>query len=84
MHQSTVQPPQPRDVDEVINKMYEKRARLFLFAPKYDLYDALSSAERVEYEEVPDRGGLGGVNFAKLMHAIGKTVSSSTEPVSIA
>jgi von Willebrand factor type A domain len=81
MHPSTVQPGQPSDVDEVINKLYETRARLFLFAPKFEIYDALAGADRMEYEVVSNSAGLGDVDFAKLMNAIGKTISASTEPV---
>lgn len=80
MHASTVQPGQPRDVDEVINRIYETGARLFLFAPKFDIYEALAEADRVQYEPV-DRSGLQGVDFAKLLRTVGKTVSMSSEVI---
>jgi len=66
MHSSTVEVGQARDVDEVINKIYETRARLFLFAPRCPSYESLSSAERVEYEVVEGLG-LQGVDFAKVL-----------------
>lgn len=80
LHAATVEHGQARDVNEVINELYRQRARLFLFAPRDEVYEALATGERVEYEVVPDRTGLGGVDFGKTLRAIGKTVSASAEP----
>lgn len=80
MHSSTVQPGQPRDVDEVINKIIEKRAYVFLFAPAADIYDEIAAAPRVLYE-VHTALGLSSVDFAKLMEHVGKTVTATTVPV---
>ena len=79
MHADTVEPGQARDVDEVINKIYETRARLFIFAPRCAAYESLAEAERVEYEVV-EGAGLTGVDFAKVLKTLGKTVSASTDP----
>lgn len=81
MHPSTIESGQASDVDEVINQIYASRARLFLFAPKFEIYEALATADRVEYEVISSKQGLADVDFGKLLATLGKTVSASTEAV---
>lgn len=80
LHASSVEPGQPRDLDEVINKLIPTRAHVFLFGPESPVYDELSTAPRVIYEVHSDTG-LASVNFAKLMEFIGKTVTATTIPI---
>jgi hypothetical protein len=79
MHPSTVQPGHPSDVDEVIKKLHDTRAHLYLLAPRFHIYDALACADRTVYDVVSDNAVLGDIDFAKLMSAIGKTVSRAAE-----
>ena len=79
MHSSTVEPGQPRDVDEVKQIINKTKTRLFLYAPRFDVYNTLARASRVEYNPVPSKDGLASVDFAKLMNTIGKSVSASSE-----
>jgi hypothetical protein len=80
LHPSSVEPGQPRDLDEVINKLVPSKAYVFLYAPESPVYEELAAAPRVTYEVHSDLG-LASVDFGKLMEHIGKTVTATTTPV---
>jgi len=61
-----------------VKKIHSKRIKLYIVAPQSDAFDTLSMADRCEYEPVDEKSdGLSKTDFAKLMEAIGKSVSVS-------
>lgn len=71
-------PFQIAQIDNLIKKIHSKRIKLYIVAPQSDAFDSLSMADRSEYEPVDEQSdGLRNTDFAKLMEAIGKSVSVS-------
>jgi hypothetical protein len=71
-------PFQKAQIDNLIKKIHSKRIKLYIVAPQSDAFDTLSMADRCEYEPVAEESdGLRNTDFAKLMEAIGKSVSVS-------
>jgi hypothetical protein len=71
-------PMQKAQLGNLVKKIHRKRVKLFIFAPRSDAFVALSVADRCEYEVLGEQNdGLRNTDFAKLMDAIGKSVSSS-------
>lgn len=70
-------------IDNLIKKIHSKRIKLTILAPQSDAFDAISMADRCEYEPVSGQNdGLRNTNFAILMEAIGKSVSVSQNTTS--
>ena len=71
-------PFQKAQIDNLVKKIHSKRIKLYIVAPQSDAFDTLSMADRCEYEPVDEKSdGLSKTDFAKLMEAIGKSVSVS-------
>lgn len=71
-------PLQTSQIDNLVKKIHAKRIKLFIIAPYSAAFDSLAMADRCEYEVVDStNSGLRSTNFAKLMEAIGKSVSVS-------
>lgn len=69
---------QKTQIDNLVKKIHAKRIKFFIVAPQSDAFDTLSMADRCEYEPVDEQSdGLRNTDFAKLMEAIGKSVSVS-------
>lgn len=69
---------QKAQIDNLVKKIHSKRIKLYIVAPQSDAFDTLSMADRCEYDPVDGQNdGLRTTNFAKLMEAIGKSVSVS-------
>jgi len=83
LHPSTVESGQARDIEEVKNQIWANKARVFLYAPDFQAYRELATVPRVLYEPVAATG-LAGVDFAKLLEMLGKTISASTRPIQAA
>ena len=67
---------QKAKIDQLIEKVMDKRIKLFIVAPESDGFYRLSAADRCEYDDSgAERGGLKNVDFSKMMAAIGKSVS---------
>ena len=67
-------------VTELIKKIQDQRVMLFLVAPDSPIYQELAQADKSEYEVIDEAqrsGGLGGVDFRKVLEYIGKSVSVS-------
>jgi len=63
---------------ELIEKIHNKRVKLFIVAPESDMFYQLAMADGCEYEVVRETGnGLGDLDFANLMESVGKSVSAS-------
>lgn len=63
-------------IDALVAKAMDKRIKLFVVAPESEGFYRLASADRCEYDDSgAERGGLSNVDFAKMMSAIGKSVS---------
>jgi hypothetical protein len=64
---------------QVVEKLAERRVKLFLAAPACSKADELSCVDGAEWEVIDDNdAGLSGVNFAKLLAAMAKTISGTS------
>ena len=69
---------QKKRIDALIQKVMDKRIKLFIVAPESDGFYRLASADRCEYDDNgSEQGGLSNVDFSKMLTAIGKSVSVS-------
>lgn len=64
-------------IGELIDKIHATGVLLFVVGPQSPAYDALSAANRSTYDVVPDGNGLASVDFRKVLHQIGRSVSAS-------
>lgn len=63
-------------IDALIDKIQKLRIMLFLVAPNSEAFDALSAADKSEYEPVTAGGdGLATVDFKEILSYVGKSVS---------
>lgn len=63
-------------IDRLIEKLMEKRVKLFIIAPESEAFYRLSCADRCEYMDFADASaGLRNVDFSKMLQTIGKSVS---------
>jgi hypothetical protein len=70
-------------VSKVVEKIHDKRIKLFIYAPESEILYKLSMANGCEYEVLADaHDGMRNVDFEKLMEVVGKSVfiSQSTLP----
>lgn len=71
---------QQAQLHKLIDKIHASRVMLFIVAPDSAVFSQLAAADRSEYEVVDVMGdGLARVNFAQLLHGIGKSISVSTQ-----
>lgn len=69
---------QEKRVADLMNKLQEKRIKLFIIAPESPLFFKISEADRCEYTDLQgSRDGLSSVDFSKLLATIGRSVSIS-------
>lgn len=65
-------------IPAIIDKIHARKIKLFAAMPgSVGLYE-LAQADQSEIEEVADGNGLGGVDFAKLLGQMGKSISGSS------
>lgn len=63
-------------VEELARKYQDRKIALFMVTPPCPVFDSLSQADKCEWT-VDESAGLRGIDFAKLMGTIGKSVSVS-------
>ncbi len=65
-------------IPDIIDKLHKRKIKLFVAMPGSDGLWALAAADQSEVEEVADGNGLSGVDFAKLLGQMGKSISGSS------
>lgn len=65
-------------IPELIEKIHQRKIKLFAALPGSESAWRLGEADQSEIEEVQDGGGLGSVDFAKLLSQMGKSISGSS------
>ena len=66
-------------IPDLIEKLHALRVKLFIVGPSSDAFDALSAADRSEYQLLQQaHDGLQQADFKQLLGEIGKSVSVST------
>ena len=74
----------PQKIDDMIEKLHDRRIMLFIVAPDSDAYSTLSQANLCEYETIDGSGsGFRSVDFRKIMEFIGRSVSVAEVTASI-
>ncbi len=69
---------QVAQIDAMIEKLHTLRAKLFIVGPASDAFDAISAADRSEYQTLDNaHDGLKTANFQQILESIGKSVSVS-------
>lgn len=69
-------------IADLIQKIHDLRVMLFIVAPTSDMFDELAAADRSQYQCVGGQNsGLDCVDFAKVLGAIGKSVSISNPQI---
>ncbi len=70
---------QKAHIPALVEKLMEKRIKLFIIAPESEGFYTLAEADRCEYNDLDTQGtdGLRGVDFSKMLESIGKSVSVS-------
>ena len=65
-------------ITDIIDKLHARKIKLFVAMPGSDGLYQLAEADQSEVEDVADGDGLSGVDFAKLLGQMGKTISGSS------
>ena len=66
-------------ITALVEKVHNKRIKLFIVAPDSEAFHKVSMADRCEYEVLDNTNdGMQSIDFKKLMDAIGKSVSKSS------
>ncbi len=74
----------PQKLEDMINKIQDRRIMLFIVAPESDAYDELSQANLCEYKVIDSSNdGFRKVDFSKIMEFIGRSVSVAEVTASI-
>ena len=65
-------------IPDLIEKLHTLRVKLFIVGPSSDAFDAISAADRSEYQILQDvHDGLKNADFKQILGEIGKSVSVS-------
>jgi hypothetical protein len=85
MHESTVESGEDRSINTILQLLGKEGIKLFIIAPKHELFEQLSFLPKSVYQDVSASGdaydGLSKVDFNKLMEVIAKTVSMESEVI---
>lgn len=81
-HETSCRPTEDEQkIPELIAKIHGLKVMLFLVAPDSTGYEQLASADKADWERVPDGDGLGSVDMSRVLRQIAKSITASQTPL---